>query len=292
MLSDQLWLVLSLFTAFVAATQDASVKKFFSHLTTYEMTSYPMFYSLPMFSVMLLFIDKPPLDKIFYIYFSICIPVNGIAMILYNKAIKTSPLSLTIPYLAFTPAFIIGTGFLFLNEIPNIYGISGIITTCLGSYILNIDTRNYHILSPFKAIFKEPGAWIMLIAAFIFSFTAVIGKAAILHSSPLFFSVSFFLSMNLFLLVTFRLWGKIELKTFNQMPYFGLFTGLLYFCHVICHGYAVVLTKTAYMVSVKRFSILFGIIYGGIIFNEKNIAIRFSGATLMLSGAVLIVIKG
>ena len=46
------------------------------------------------------------------------------------------------------------------------------------------------------------------------------------------------------------------------------------------------------MISVKRLSILISIIYGGIIFNEKNIAIRFCGGLLMLSGAVLIILKG
>ena len=290
--STHLWLVLSLLTAIVAATQDACAKKFFSHLSHYEMTSYPMFYAIPMFLTALFFIDVPSLDKEFYINFIIGIPLNGFCFLFYNKAIKISPLSLTVPYLAFTPTFIIGTGYLFLNEVPNIYGILGIFTTCIGGYILNIDINNYGFFEPFKAIFKETGSWIMLVLSFLFSFAAVIGKVAILHSSPLFFSVSFFLSLNLFVIITFFLTGKIQLKTFAKMPVAGLFTGLFYFVHVICHGYAIVLTKAAYMISVKRLSILISIIYGGIIFNEKNIAIRFCGGLLMLSGAVLIILKG
>jgi len=46
------------------------------------------------------------------------------------------------------------------------------------------------------------------------------------------------------------------------------------------------------MISIKRLSILFGLLYGALIFKEQNIGVRLTGATLMLSGAVLIVIKG
>lgn len=292
MFSTHLWIVLSLLTAFMAATQDVCAKKFFSHLSHYEMTSYPMFYAVPLFLITLFFIDIPSLDRVFYINFLAGIPLNGFCFLFYNKAIKISPLSLTVPYLAFTPTFIIGTGYLFLNEVPNIYGICGVFITCIGGYILNIDINNYGLFAPFKAIFEETGSWIMLILSFFFSFAAVIGKVAILHSSPLFFSVSFFLSLNIFVTASFFLAGKIQLKTFIKMPVAGMLTGLLYFVHVISHGYAIVLTKAAYMISVKRLSILFSIIYGGLIFKEKNITIRFCGAALMFSGAVLIILKG
>ena len=256
------------------------------------MMFFPMFYTLPMLSAVFLFIEVPPLDRTFYIYFSLCLPVNAIGFYLYNLAIRISPLSLTVPYLSFTPMFIIGTGYLFLNETLSAYGIMGIIVTCIGGYILNIDPSRTGIVEPFKAIFHEKGSWIMIIASFIFSFTAVLGKAAILHSSPLFFTISFFFCMNFLLILCFLLTGKIKLATFTRMPVKGLLTGFLFFGHVICHGYAVCLTQAAYMVSVKRLSILFGIIYGMIIFKEKNIAIRFSGATLMLTGAVFIILKG
>ncbi len=292
MLSANLWLLLSLLTALTVATQDASVKKFFSHLSHYEMVLYPMLYSLPLFIITIFFIQVPPIGEKFYFYFTISIPLNALCFVLYNKAIKVSPLSLTIPYLAFTPTFIIGTGYFFLDETPNMWGLIGIITTCVGSYILNIDAENPDFRAPFKAIFKETGAWLMFILAFLFSFLAVFGKVAIIHSSPLFFSVSFFLALNVFLIVTIIAAGKVQLNSFKKAPFKGIFTGLLLYFHVILHGYAISLTKAAYMISVKRMSILFSIIYGGIIFNEKNLAIRFCGALLMFCGAVLIMIKG
>lgn len=46
------------------------------------------------------------------------------------------------------------------------------------------------------------------------------------------------------------------------------------------------------MISIKRFNVLIGIIYGGIFFREKYIALRFLGAGMMVAGAVVITILG
>jgi uncharacterized membrane protein len=46
------------------------------------------------------------------------------------------------------------------------------------------------------------------------------------------------------------------------------------------------------MISVKRFSVVLGLICGGVVFKEKNIAVRTTGTLLMVAGAVLITIQG
>ncbi len=286
------WLILSLLTAVTVATQYAWVKKFFSHLSPYEMASFPMLFSQPFIIVSLFFVPVPLLDKTFCWYFLVSIPLNGISIILYMKALKVSPLSLTIPYLAFTPVFIIFTGYVFLDESPNIWGVVGIITTCIGCYILNIEPGKWSFLLPLKAIFKETGSWIMLIVSFLYSFCAVFGKVAILHSSPLFFSFYFFVVLNFIMLVLFFVTGKIQMRTIKQNALNGLIAGCIYFLHIIFHAFAISLTKAAYMVSVKRLNVLVSIIYGGVFFNEKNLKIRFLGALLMLGGTLLIMLLG
>lgn len=287
-----LWLILSLLTALAVSSQDAWVKKYFSGFTPYEMSMYPLMYSCPLFVISMFWVPVPPLDTTFFWCFLLSLPINGISMILYMKAIKISPLSLTLPYLAFTPAFMILTGYLFLDEIPNSWGGLGILITCLGSYVLNFETRKMNLLAPFQAVFKETGSWLMLIVSFLFSFAAVLGKKAILHSSVLFFTFSFFLSLNLFLFILLRALRKIHLKAFKNLPVKGIVAGCLLFLHAVFHGWAISITKAAYMISVKRFSVLFGIVYGGVLFKERNIVIRFCGAMFMLSGAILITLKG
>ena len=68
--------------------------------------------------------------------------------------------------------------------------------------------------------------------------------------------------------------------------------GLLFFAHVLLHAFAIALTKAAYMIAVKRLSVIFGLVYGGLVFQEKNIAMRTLGTLLMVAGAVMITIWG
>ena len=287
-----LWLILSLLTALAVASQDAWVKKHFSHLSAYDMLAFPFFFSLPLFAAAVPFVPVPPLDQTFYWSFAVSLPLNFIPFFLYMKAIRISALSLTLPYLSLTPAFMIFTGYVFLDEIPNLYGIIGILVTCIGGYVLNLERGKHSVLAPFKAIFKETGSWLMIVVAFLFSISAVIGKKAILHSSPLFFTMTFFAVLALVSLVVLLVMGKIQLKTFTTDWIKGIIAGGLFFVHALCHGFAISLTKAAYMISVKRLSAIIGIFYGALFFNEKHIAVRFVGACLMVSGAVLITIWG
>jgi len=287
-----LWVLLSLLTALAVASQDAWVKKHFSHLTAYDMLAFPFVFSLPLFVLTVPFIPVPPLDETFYWSFLISLPLNFVPFFIYMKAIRTSPLSLTLPYLAFTPAFMIFTGYVFLDELPNLWGMAGIVVTCIGGYVLNLKSGLPSVFAPFKAVIKETGSWLMLIVALIFSFSAVIGKNGILHSSPLFFTITFFAVLSFLTLVALLALGKIRLKTYRDDWVKGMVAGVLFFIHALSHGLAISMVKASYMISVKRLSALIGIIYGGLFFKEKYIAVRFVGACLMVAGAVLITIWG
>ncbi len=292
MMETHLWLILSLLTALAVSSQEAFTKKFFSRLSAYDMCAYQFLYSLPLFGITLPWIQVPDLKTAFFWAFWVSIPLNGVAFLLHMLALKLSPLSLTIPYLAFTPVFMIITGFVFLNETPNIYGAAGILCVCVGGYILNLTPGKWTVLGPFKFFFRETGSWLMLIVSFLYSFAAVIGKLAIVNSSPLFFSVSFYFVFNIFMVLFLWLAGKIRINTFASHPHKGLMVGAFLFVHIVLHGYAISMATAAYMISVKRLSVLFGIFYGWLLFKETDIMIRFSGAVFMFSGAVLIMLKG
>jgi drug/metabolite transporter (DMT)-like permease len=290
--SPMLWLILSLLTALAVASQDAWVKKHFSHLTADDMLAFPFLFSLPLFTLTIPFITVPPLDGTFYWCLLVSLPINFIPFFIYMKAIRVSPLSLTLPYLAFTPAFMIFTGDVFLEEIPNLWGLAGIVITCIGGYVLNLESGRHSFWAPIKAVFKETGSWLMLIVALIFSFSAVIGKKGILHSSPLFFTMTFFAVLSFVAVLVLLGLGKIRLRTFRDDWVKGMVAGILFFIHALSHGLAISMIKASYMISVKRLSALIGIIYGRLCFKEKYIALRFVGACLMVAGAVVITVWG
>lgn len=286
------WLILSLLTALAVSGQDACMKKFFSGRTAVEMCVYPMIYSLPLFMAEAVLIPFPPIGPNFLWCFLVSIPLNGVSFVLHMKAIKISPLSLTVPYLAFTPVFMILTAWLVLDEMPGMAGIAGILIICCGGYILNIDPGKWRLFSPFLSVFRESGSRIMLFVAFLYSFGSVLGKKAILDSSPLFFALTFFALSNLILICFFCITGQIRLHTFRKDMRKGLAAGIFLFTHAICHGWAISMIQASYMISVKRLSVVFSVICGKLIFREENIAFRLSGAVLMLAGTVLITLRG
>jgi drug/metabolite transporter (DMT)-like permease len=287
-----LWLLFALLTAFCVASQDAWVKNHFSHFNVYEMAAYPMVYSLPLLVACLLFISFPLLDSVFGWCFLISLPLNGVCFLLYIRAIQISPLSLTLPYLAFTPVFMLLTGFILLNELPNLWGAMGVLLTVIGSYVLNLESDRSGFFAPILAIRREPGSLIMLLVAFLFSFAAVIGKMGIVHSSPIFFALAFFSAHNLIVPLFLWLLGKIRPSELLKLPGKGMIAGLLFFGHVVFHCLAIVLTKAVYMIAVKRFSILIGVLYGRIWFREDFVIKRLLGASIMVAGSAMIMIMG
>ncbi len=286
------WTLAALLTALATASQDAWIKRQFSHAGPYEMLAYPLAYSLPPFCLAAPFVAVPALDHVFVLFFLASIPVNGLGFLLHVRAIQVSPLSLTLPYLAFTPLFMLLTGFVVLAEIPNLWGLAGVMVIVAGGYVLNIDPRVYSPLEPLRAFRREPGSRIMLLVACVYSLGGVVGKKAIVHSSVMFFTVSFFICLAVVMLATLHWSGRVDLRRLAAMPAKGSVAGGLLFLHAVCHGWAISMTKAVYMISIKRFSILIGVIYGGLFFKERHLKFRLIGTAMMIAGAVLISVLG
>ena len=285
------WFVYAFVCALSLATADALSKKALddnidSSIVAWVRTGY----TLPFMAAIIPFIEKPELDSIFYMAMFLAVPLDIIALLLYMKAIKVSPLSLTLPFLSLTPVFLIGTSYIILGERPDKSGFIGIVLVVIGAYLLNVHTISRGLLEPFKAIAKEQGSVLMIIVAFTFSIGACIGKIAVQHSNPIFFSVvySFLLSLFLFLVISFR--NKQFLSKVTSRPILFLLIGILITIMIITHVKAINLVEVAYMVSVKRLSILFGVIYGVVFFKETNIKERLLGATVMVSGIIMITV--
>jgi len=212
------------------------------------------------------------------------------------KAIQISDLSVTIPFLAFTPVFALFTGWLILGELPKILGIIGVVLTVLGGYSLNISESKKGLLEPIRCIFREKGSLLMLIVAFIYSFTSVLGKKAVLLSNPLFFACFYFSLLSFvvpcvlspFLLKDIKrhILVSKKLRTSSITSYLAVAASQA--SMVLCHFWAIRLVDVAYMISVKRTSLVFSVLYGKFLFKEQKILERLFGVFLMLMGVIFI----
>lgn len=286
-----LWVVLALISAFTLATSDALTKRALENRNEYLVAWFRLFFTLPIFLIIWFFIPVPSLDKEFFKAFFIALPIEIITIVLYIKALKVSPLSLTLPFLALTPVFLIFISYFIVGEKVSFRGGAGILLIASGSYVLNISEIKKGIFEPLKAITKEKGSILMICVALFYSITSSYGKLAIEHSSPLFFAITYFIALTIFF-APIALWmGRNELKGFVADKQFNnlILPGIFYAVMAASHMLAMKLTKVAYMISVKRLSLIIGIIYGYILFREENIKERFLGAILMFIGFVMVV---
>ncbi len=280
-----LWFSLSLICAFTLSTADALTKYFFSHLSLDEVVLVRFLSSLPFLVPPLLFVRWPHLGSDFWLTLAVLLPLEVVAFFLYMEAIKVSPLSLTIPFLAFTPLFMVVTGFLVLGESLSLKGILGICFVVAGAYLIHFEGGS--LVQPFKSMAKEKGSLLMLAVSFIYSITSVLGKRCVLLSDPVFFGLFYYplvsLVGSLFIVVRRKGINWRRVVSFKSAA-----VGLFQAVSILTHMIAISLVEAAYMIAVKRTTLLFSVIYGKILFKEERFPFRLAGSVLMLAGCVIL----
>eukprot|EP01135_Chromosphaera_perkinsii_P005516 Nk52_evm65s352 gene=Nk52_evmTU65s352 len=155
---------------------------------------------------------QPP-DRIFLVAVLFSGVVNYITSLLYLTALQVAPLSLTVPYLSFTPVFLLFAGTIILNEYPTVQGTIGVLIVCFGAYILGISSDNRKELSVdnssmdngddllgrisrvlssaavnLLSVWNVKGSRYCLIVAALWSISASLDKLGTIHGSALFYS--------------------------------------------------------------------------------------------------------
>ena len=286
-----LWLPLTLLSAFFLATSDALTKRALAGHNEYLVTWLRLLPALPIFLLPLPFIAIPRLTPEFFLCALGALPLEALALFLYTKALKLSPLNLTLPLLSFTALLLLVVPYLILGERISSSGAAGILLIAAGSYLLNSKPGPGGILAPFRALMGERGSLCMLGVAIIYSVTSTLGKRAIAASSPLFFA-AFYLPLLVIIITPVALYkGRGELKAMatNGTVRASALPACCYAVQVVAHVYAIDLTNVAYMIAVKRTSLLFGVLYGRYLFQERG---GLFATLVMLSGVMLILAGG
>ena len=293
MLAAMHWISLTLFSAFFLATADTLSKRYLSHYRPGELVLVRFGVSGALLLPLLLWQPWPPLSAAFWSWIAVSLPLELLAMWLYMQAIRESPLSLTLPYLAFTPAFNMLTGYLLLDETVSWTGFSGILLIVLGAWLLNLETMQngtgLNLLAPFRAITRERGSRLMLMVAAIYSLTSVTSKGALLHANPGFFGPFYFVVLGSASVLVFASRDVSSWRAMGKHPWVHLGVGAFMAGMVITHFYAIAHIEVAYMLAVKRTSLLFGILYGAWLFAESGLKKNLAAGLLMVLGVFLIV---
>jgi drug/metabolite transporter (DMT)-like permease len=287
------WILAALIAALSGGTADALTKKALQLHEVYVVAWLRQLVVVLLLTPILFFIPIPSLDGNFYKAFLCALPFEIIAYILYVKAIKRSPLSLTVPFLSLTPVSLILISYVILGEAVSFRGGIGILMIALGSYTLNLKDINKGFWEPMKAVKREAGSVFMIIVAILYGLTNTFGKQAINHSSALFYGVTY--NLAFFIVVSpvlFKI-GKIHSggRICKESLKISLLPGFFAAVTVIFYNIAVGLADVAYAVAVCRLSLLVGVIYGHFLFKETGFRERLAGTALMFVGFMLIVLE-
>lgn len=232
----------------------------------------------------------PSIGQTFWSAASATIAINIFATLLYFKALDSSDISLVMPMLCFTPTFLILTSYIILREVPTMYGILGICLIVGGSIGLTVHIQG----NPFKNTGKNflkthKGIIYMIITAFLFSIAVNFDKEIVLQSDVL-FSSGFVLGI---LGIIFFIWYFLEKKSvcgISRNAPSIIIAGVILTGEAITINAAYTSMLVPYVISVKRLSILFCILAGGIALQETDMKKRLLFGLIMVGGTILIIL--
>lgn len=282
-----LWLILTLISALCWSSADALSKWISDDIGDFTNVWIRFVYSMPFFLLLWIGIEIPSLDANFWWALAALVPLEVLTWTLYLRAIRLSPLSLTIPFLGLTPVFLLVVPWIFIGEQVSLIGGIGVVVTALGIYLLNVTKTDEGFLAPLKAIGSEKGSILMIIVAALFSLSSTFGKIAITHSSPLFFAGIYYPFVGLLLAPYALSRKKVRTEAFSH-PWRAILIGISFAGMAIAHFYAINIAKVAYMIAVKRTSLVFSSILGFLFFKEGNIRERLLGGVIIIMGVFLI----
>lgn len=284
-----LWAFLSIFSGLGDATVYAAMKKV-KGVNRYTILFSRYAIALVFLSFMLFFEKIPAISDGFFPVLFLNSFILAIGSYFIIRATQISPLSTSIPMLSFTPVFLILTSYLMLKEIPSFMGIIGIFLIVIGAYTLNIHEYKKSFFEPFRALLKEKGTVMVLAVAFLYSISANLGKLGILYSDAVFFSFACYLVVVLFLFPLLFIKPIKKLHNIRKNLKYLLIMGIAAGIMMVASAIALKMAIVPYVISLKRFSVIFSVLFGYFLFKEEKIKERLIGAIIMLLGASLIIL--
>lgn len=208
--------------------------------------------------------------------------------LLYFRAMQVTPISLCMPYISFTPVFLIVTGQVMLGEMPATEKLIGVLLIFIGSLAMHRLLFANGWLEPIKAIWRERGCFYMLMVGFINSITNPIDKQLVMMTDAFTQACAFGAGMCVIftlLLVARKADPKVVIRS---VPFWAVLAGTLEAVALIfqlsSHNYIdVVIT-----ISLKRAGIILIVLLGWLVFKEKDIGDKLIASSVMLIGVLII----
>jgi drug/metabolite transporter (DMT)-like permease len=194
------------------------------------------------------------------------------------KALSCGELSTLAPINSYKPIVALIFGIFLLNEIPSFTDLIGILLIITGTFFL----------SSYKTLFNKATSYRFL--ALIFSgLEAIFIKKIILlsdiQSAFLYWAIAGFIFATLFVILS-----KHKLKIERCNVKFQVFLILMIFLMQYSTNYVFEKINVAYALALFQLSTLVSVFLGANIFKERNLAKKIIAASIMLIGAIILIL--
>jgi len=290
------WIILSLASAFFDSLRNLGSKKVTEQLSP-SLTNFAIFFfSLPIYLTIFYAEGMPAIGPNYWWALVFNVVIDFVSFSALTRALSIGDISLVTPLLSFSNVVVLITAPFIVGELTTPAGAMGIVVIVIGAYLLNVGHGSGNFLTPIKALFSRKESQLALFVAVIWGFNAQIAKIA-LDNSGIGFHLTLVTAI-VALLFAIQAWRQGGLQSLHQLPWrrwrylplIGFFGGISVTAQFMAYNSAGGLV--AYVIAMKRLTLLMGTLYGWWVFHEQNIFYRLLGATIMLAGVILITVMG
>lgn len=247
--------------------------------------------SIILFLISYLIKGLPELQEGFWRAVLITGSLNIIMFPLTLKAFEYGEYSSVYSMSLATPIFLLLTSWIFLGEVPPLYGMAGVVLTVIGLIVVTINRKG-----EVEATNPVLGNMMGLTVALMGSISVNFDKIATLSSDRFFAPacITGFMSIGYITYLVIR--RKPILARRDKIPGIFIFSGIAVLLLLglaqalnnIFYNYALTLGFASYTIAIKRISVIFGVIWAWLFFREKNISKKLLGAGIAVAGVLLI----
>jgi len=247
----------------------------------------------PFFVWMQFYVDYTPV-------YTICVLISGGICGVYffslAKAYEHGDISIAYPVARSFPILVVAWGGLFLDEVPSITGVLGIILIIVGCFILPIKKFKFGKDGFFIKNYLNISCFWALIAALSTSFFSLIDKYAAIENKvdPMSFNsiltkVNYVYLQNLISFIIIILILKVKNYQFKKVKKPRVaFAGFIFLISYALIMVAFVENKTAYVVSFRQLSIVLTAVLSMLLIEKRFSKMRLLGAVVIFIGVVIV----
>lgn len=290
----EIWLIYSLiaaiFTAATSITEKKTLLKEHAMEFSTVLSIIILIISIPLFFI--IDYSKLQLIPIILLFFSAILGATG--FLLVAKSVRHMEISNSAPLFALGPGIITLLAFIFLKETISRNQTIGIMLLITGAYILEI-RENKSILEPIKTLKKSRYHQYIILALILYSITSLFDRAILSRydMNPIAF-IAFahiFLAFNFIIMLHIFHDGIKGIKHGTKNAgWWILLIAIFVISYRITQAYAIKIANVGLVTAIKRTSTLLTVIIGGEIFREKGLFKKTIASSIMILGAILIVI--